>query len=81
MGGFHCDNAFQQARLKAGITQEQASEALDCGTRTLQRYETGERLPKLEIVLKMMKHYGCEFSELFPQELIDSLIMEDENGR
>ncbi len=59
--------------MKAGITQEKASEALECGTRTLQRYETGERLPKLEVVLKMMKCYKCEFSELFSQEQIEKI--------
>ena len=36
---------------------------------TIQRYEAGEQSPTQEVLLKMKACYGCEFSDLFPEEL------------
>ena len=42
VGGTHAGNPFQATRLKAGLSQEQATEQLDCSPRTIQRYEAGK---------------------------------------
>ncbi len=50
----------------AGLSQEKAAEALDCGTRSLQGYEAGRNEPPVSVLLKMTHLYQCEISELYP---------------
>lgn len=69
MGGTHPENPLQQARVTSGITQEQAAEALDCGTRTIQWYESGEQFPTQDVLISMAKEYNCSLEALFPAEL------------
>ena len=64
IGGTHPENLFQQARVKVGISQEAAAEALDCGTRTIQGYEEGRCSPPISVLQKMKVLYACEFSDL-----------------
>lgn len=63
--------------MKSGLTQEQASELFGCATRSLQRYESGERKPPLIVLHRMLKSYKCEFTELYPEEAIPALFSED----
>ena len=70
VGGGHPESPLQQARVRAGVSQEKAAEEVSCDPRTIQRYEAGEQFPTQEVLLKMKACYGCEFSDLFPEELI-----------
>lgn len=72
IGGVHRENSLQRARLKVGLTQEQASEKVGCSPRVLQRYESGERIPDAIVAMRMAKHYECEMVELFPNGLIEA---------
>lgn len=62
----HKNNPYQQARNRAGLTQEKAVEQLPFELRTLQGYEAGKRQPKLDCAFAMAKLYGCSVS-FFPQ--------------
>ena len=42
VGGGHPENPLQQARIKAGVSQEEIAEELARDIRTIQRYEAGE---------------------------------------
>lgn len=66
VGGRHPDNPLQQARIKAGVSQERIAEYLSCETRTIQRYEAGEQYPTQDTLLKMLDCYHCELADLFP---------------
>lgn len=66
VGGTPPSIPFQRLRVKAGLTQEKAAEKLSCGTRTLQRYEAGEKEPPLKILRKMLTCYNCEIGDLIP---------------
>lgn len=63
------DSPLMKAREAAGLTQEQAAERLGREPRSLRRYETGERLPRADVIQRMMRVYDCEFAELFLDEL------------
>lgn len=67
MGGSHPENLLQQARVKAGVSQEQIAEELSCEARTIQRYEAGEKYPTQDTLLKMRAFYSCELADLFPR--------------
>lgn len=45
VGGGHPENPLQQARIKAGVSQEKIAEELSRDIRTIQRYEAGEQFP------------------------------------
>ena len=68
VGGGHPENPLQQARIKAGVSQEKIAEELSRDIRTIQRYEAGEQFPDWNELLKMMVRYSCEFADLFPEE-------------
>ena len=50
--------SLRECRLKAGLTQKQAADALGISQRTLSRYENNINYPTLEVVDKMCKLYG-----------------------
>ena len=68
VGGGHPENPLQQARIKAGVSQEKIAEELSRDIRTIQRYEAGEQFPDWYELLKMKVRYSCEFADLFPEE-------------
>ena len=68
VGGGHPENPLQQARIKAGVSQEKIAEELSRDIRTVQRYEVGEQFPDWNELLKMKVRYSCEFADLFPEE-------------
>ena len=53
-------NIYQSARLAAGMTQEQAAEALHLGETTLRGYESGRVTPPDETVVLMSRAYGAD---------------------
>lgn len=57
------ETTFKRERLKAQLTQEQASERLDISLRSLQAYEEGECSPSFENAVKMAKLYGCKLDD------------------
>ena len=68
VGVGHPENPLQQARIKAGVSQEKIAEELSRDIRTIQRYEAGEQFPDWNELLKMKVRYSCEFADLFPEE-------------
>ena len=68
VGGGHPENPLQQARIKAGLSQEKIAEELFRDIRTIQRYKAGEQFPDWNELLKMKVRYSCEFADLFPEE-------------
>ena len=53
------ENQYKISRNNAGLTQEQASEALYISTRTLSDYENNQTRPPDDIVLAMTNLYRC----------------------
>lgn len=56
-----CSNIYLPPRLAAGYTQERAAELLDISVRSLAAYETGERIPPEDVVLRMIEVYGTPY--------------------
>lgn len=54
-------NIYQDARRRAGITQEAAEELLGISVESIRAYETGRRVPPVEAVRKMMRGYNTPY--------------------
>lgn len=55
---------YQKARISAGLTQEQAAEALYVSLRTVTAWEQGEREPSNTTVWQMCQSYGTPWLAL-----------------
>ena len=53
-------NIYKTARDVAGLTQERAAAALHLSVRSLAAYETGERIPHDDIVVRMVDVYNFQ---------------------
>jgi len=49
---------LKELRLQNSLTQEQLAIKLDVGTRTYLYYETGKRLPPVELIIEMAKLFN-----------------------
>ena len=61
-------------------TQEQVAESVGISYVSLSRYETGQRMPKMDILAKLAKHYGVTVDYLMGTET-DQESEEDEADR
>ena len=56
---------LKAARSKAGMTQEEAARAADCTQESIANYEAGNRLPRLEIAVRLAKIYSVSMDSLY----------------
>lgn len=61
---------FKRMRLKTGLTQQDVAQRLNISNTTVSMWETGESLPRAELLTKIAKLYDCT---------IDELLTHDEN--
>jgi len=54
-----------QYRSRRGLTQETLAEKTDCGRRTIQSIELGERWPRPGTLLKISRELNSPISKLF----------------
>lgn len=58
-------NKITYYRKELGLNQDQLAFELDITRPTLSSYEKGERMPKLDMIDKMLEFFEVEFYELF----------------
>lgn len=63
VGGF-----FKELRKEKGLTQEQLAEQLNVSGRTVSRWETGNNMPDLDILIEMSDFYEVDIRELIDGE-------------
>ncbi|MCR5756107.1 MAG: helix-turn-helix domain-containing protein [Acetatifactor sp.] len=59
---------FKQKRIDAGLRQEDLAKLAGCNTHSISRYETGERIPCLEIAIKISEALKSNINEIFLRE-------------
>ena len=62
---------LQQLRKDKGLTQEQLAEMTGVARRTVSRWETGNNLPDLDILIRLSDLYAVELRELLDGERKD----------
>ena len=60
-------NRLQQARHARGLDQRQLAERIGMAPRTLQRYEYGELIPKLDVARDIARVLGTSVDYLWPE--------------
>ncbi len=59
---------FKQKRIDAGLRQEDLARLAGRNTHSISRYETGERIPCLEIAIKISEALQSSVNEIFLRE-------------
>lgn len=59
-------------RLERNETQEQVADSIGISYVSLSRYETGQRMPKMDILSRLADHYGVTVDELLGREPVVS---------
>lgn len=54
---------LEAARVNSGMTQTQAALMLGISRRSLQKYESNEMSPRVDLAIKMSKIYNCELGD------------------
>ena len=55
-------------RTRKGETQEQVADSIGISYVSLSRYETGQRMPKMNILAKLADHFGVTVDELLGRD-------------
>lgn len=58
-------NGFQKCRIRAGLTQAEAAEALHVVQTTISAWETGHTYPTGKRVAAIARLYGCTIADLY----------------
>ena len=58
-------NCIKEVRKAKHIEPEELANAIQCTTRTIARYESGERTPTLELALRLCAYLGVDPEDLF----------------
>lgn len=61
-------NGIREIRERVGMTQQELAEKIGVATRTISRYETGERKPDVEKMNQIAFCLGVKSEELFSEE-------------
>ncbi len=59
---------FKKLRNEKGLTQEQLAEKLNVSRRTVSRWETGNNVPDLDILIEMADYFNVDLRELLDGE-------------
>ena len=63
-GHDHFGSTLRQLRLQMGSTQQEVADALGMDRSTLNKYETGDRIPNMLTVRRLAAFYGISVDEL-----------------
>lgn len=66
--GMDIGNKIKTARVKSGITQEQAAQALGVSRQTISNWENGKTYPDIVSVVKMSDYYNISLDHLLKEE-------------
>lgn len=59
---------LKELRKEKGLTQEQLSEVVNVSNRTVSRWETGNNLPDLSVLIELAEFYDVDIRELIDGE-------------
>lgn len=57
--------AIREKRIEKGLTQDELAAALNIRRTTISMWETGNSMPRGEVLIKLAKVLGCTIDDLF----------------
>ena len=69
---------LKQLRKEKGITQEQLAEALNVSNRTVSRWETGNNMPDISILVDIADYYDISIPEIIDGERKSEIMKKEE---
>lgn len=61
--------ALKEARVRSGLTQDQAADILKVTRQTISRWETGKTYPSIDLLADISDVYGIPLEVLFDKEM------------
>ena len=74
-------NFLKKLRKEKGITQEQLAEILNVSGRTVSRWETGNNMPDISILVDIADYYDISIPEIISGERKSEMMNEEEEER
>lgn len=68
---------IRELRVKKGLTQEQLAEKMNVSSRTVSRWENGNNMPDLSIIVELADFYDVDIRELLNGERKSEKMNED----
>lgn len=65
------DNSFYRARVKAGMSQEEASVISGVDRTTIQGWENGRNPERIKAARALAEAYGCTLGELIGMDVLE----------
>ena len=59
---------LKELRNNIGMTQEQLAQKLKVGQNTVSQWETGERVPRIQTLIKLSQIFNCSLDELLDRD-------------
>lgn len=66
---------LKELREQLGLTQKQMAEMANCQQKAYQRYESGEREPSFELLIRMSDAYGVSVDYLIGKETPEAIVL------
>ena len=60
--------SMRRLRKDAGLTQQEAADRIGVGQSTVAMWETGNCLPRMNLLKKIAEVYGCKMADLLDEE-------------
>lgn len=61
---------LKEIRLLRGMTQRQVADYLDCAPSVYSRYETGDRVPSIDVLIKLSRCLGTSIDSIVGNDLV-----------
>lgn len=58
-------NILKNARIAAGLTQEQVAEKLDCSNRYIGQLETNRTIGSIDLIIELCNLYGVSLNDIY----------------
>lgn len=71
-------NRLKEIRIQRGLQQKNVAALLNCSPVTVSRYETGERDPDIETILRLCEIFGCTADYLLGRSAVPSAQLSPE---
>lgn len=59
---------LKSKRILAGLTQSEVAEQINISQKTISKYETKNRIPNIDNLIKLAEFFKCNISELIDLE-------------